>query len=111
MIDGETANPTIYTGSANMSKNSVENNDENLLEIKGNTALAELYLAEFFRLYDHYRARALWNYAQENKNNTAGKKKADGFQLKTNRDAWAKNAYKNGTLENIGRVNLAGPLK
>ena len=40
-----------------MSGNSVFNNDENLLEIKG-SRLACIYLAEFLRLYEHYRARA-----------------------------------------------------
>src|SRR6266542_4799872 len=33
--------------------------DENLLEIKGSPRLAQIYLAEFLRLYEHYRARAL----------------------------------------------------
>ena len=41
-----------------MSGNSVFNNDENLLEIKGSPRLARIYLAEFLRLYEHYRARA-----------------------------------------------------
>jgi hypothetical protein len=41
-----------------MSGNSVFGNDENLLEIKGSPRLARIYLAEFLRLYEHYRARA-----------------------------------------------------
>ena len=47
IIDAETPHPLIYTGSANMSKNSVNNNDENLLEILGSRRLAGMYLAEF----------------------------------------------------------------
>jgi PLD-like domain len=47
VIDAETESPIIYTGSANMSGNSVFNNDENLLEIKGSRRLARVYLAEF----------------------------------------------------------------
>jgi phosphatidylserine/phosphatidylglycerophosphate/cardiolipin synthase-like enzyme len=58
VIDAETDAPTIYTGSANMSDGSMHGNDENLLEIKGRKALAHAYLAEFMRLYEHYRARA-----------------------------------------------------
>ena len=61
VIDAETDNPTIYTGSANMSNNSNYNNDENLLEIKGGKELASIYLAEFLRLYEHYRARVQWD--------------------------------------------------
>src|SRR5262249_47475463 len=64
VIDGETDDPTIYSGSANLSNNSTHKNDENLLEIKGNPELARTYFAEFMRLYEHYRARALWNVAQ-----------------------------------------------
>jgi hypothetical protein len=56
--------------------------DENLLEIKGNPALAGAYFAEFMRLYNHYRARALWE---------AGGK-PERLVLKTTRDEWAKKA-------------------
>ena len=34
-----------------------------LLEIKQSPELAQTYFAEFIRLYEHYRARALWNIA------------------------------------------------
>lgn len=58
MVDAEGENPVVYTGSANMSKNSEHKNDENLLEIK-DRCVAAIYLAVFLRLYEHYRARAL----------------------------------------------------
>jgi phosphatidylserine/phosphatidylglycerophosphate/cardiolipin synthase-like enzyme len=59
IIDAETDQPVIFSGSANMSKNSLYKNDENLLEIRGSRRLAYIYFAEFFRLYEHYRARAV----------------------------------------------------
>lgn len=96
VIDGETNSPTIYTGSANISENSTHNNDENLLEIRGSPEIAEIYLAEFFRLYEHYRARAFYNeYA-------AGKRK---FELKRT-SAWAKKYYKTGSPEYKSRENM-----
>ncbi|CAB3762283.1 phospholipase D-like domain-containing protein [Paraburkholderia solisilvae] len=58
VIDAEGDNPIVYTGSANMSNNSEHFNDENLLEIRGKR-IAGIYLAEFLRLYEHYRARAI----------------------------------------------------
>jgi phosphatidylserine/phosphatidylglycerophosphate/cardiolipin synthase-like enzyme len=61
VIDGETTHPTIYTGSANMSANSVFYNDENLLEITGCPRMGQIYLAEFMRLFEHYRARLSFN--------------------------------------------------
>jgi phosphatidylserine/phosphatidylglycerophosphate/cardiolipin synthase-like enzyme len=106
VIDGETATPTIYTGSANMSRNSVENNDENLLEIKGNTKLAQIYVAEFFRLYEHYRARALWNRYHPSGKSAREARVDDGLRLKTKRDGWVRGAYQRGSLEYISRTNL-----
>jgi len=88
VIDADTDDPTIYTGSANLSNNSTHKNAENLLEIKGNPQLARTYLAEFMRLYGHYRARALWNLAHG--------RVADAFTLKRSRDAWVKGAYTPG---------------
>lgn len=59
VIDGETRHPVIFTGSANLSKNSSVHNDENILWIEGHTGLAQTYLAEFMRLFEHYRFRAV----------------------------------------------------
>lgn len=57
LVDGETKNPVLFVGSANISSNSAYKNDENLLEIRGAKALSQIYLAEFMRLYEHYRFR------------------------------------------------------
>jgi hypothetical protein len=39
-------------------------NDENLLEITESPRLAGIYLAEFLRLYEHYRARMAFDRRQ-----------------------------------------------
>jgi phosphatidylserine/phosphatidylglycerophosphate/cardiolipin synthase-like enzyme len=103
VIDGDTPNPTIYTGSPNFSTSSENGNDENELEIKGNARLAQVYVAEFMRLYNHYRARALWD-----KSHPAGKGKAkpaaqDSLVLKTTRDGWATDDYTPGTKAALAR--------
>ena len=77
MIDADTDTPTIYTGSANLSRNSTNYNDENLLEITGSPALAQVYFAEFMRLYEHYRARAILN--TNRSGNTSSKKTQVGW--------------------------------
>ena len=112
VIDAETDAPTIFTGSANLSKNSTNFNDENLLEITGSAELAQTYLAEFMRLYEHYRARAIWNMPQSAKTgaNRVGRQRQRAFTLKTKRDDWVKGAYEDGTPEAIARVNLSRPL-
>lgn len=103
VIDGDTAHPTIYTGSPNFSKSSENDNDENVLEIKNNEQLAHAYVAEFMRLYNHYRARAIWNERHE----TQGKKddsEADPLILKRSRDEWVSDAYKRGSKRYLART-------
>jgi phosphatidylserine/phosphatidylglycerophosphate/cardiolipin synthase-like enzyme len=99
VIDGETDSPVIYTGSANMSGNSVFKNDENLLEIIGSPRLAQIYLAEFFRLYEHYRARA--KYISWKRSG----RPAFEFALRANR-GWATKHYQPGTPEYKARVRM-----
>ncbi|KAK1747269.1 phospholipase D superfamily protein [Skeletonema marinoi] len=57
VIDALTDNPTIITGSANFSIASTEQNDENMLVIQGDTAVADVYFTEFMRLFDHFFSR------------------------------------------------------
>jgi hypothetical protein len=101
VVDAETANPIIYTGSANISGNSMWMNDENILEITDCPRLAQIYFAEFMRLYEHYRARAAWNRRQ------AGDKTT--FRLDSD-TGWAAQAFQPGTPEFKARVNMASPL-
>ncbi len=48
----------MVTGSANFSKASTISNDENMLVIRGDTDVADVYLTEFMRLFTHYEFRA-----------------------------------------------------
>jgi len=111
IIDAETDSPTIYTGSNNLSNNSTHRNDESLLEITGAPELAQTYFAEFMRLYEHYRARAIWNQNHPKGAGAGGGKKdsatGKGFTLATKRDGWVRGAYKKGTPEFIARTTLA----
>ena len=101
VIDAETESPIIYTGSANMSGNSVFGNDENLLEIKGSPRLARIYLAEFLRLYEHYRARARI-IAFRRQGRTASE---FGLALQKDR-SWADKYYTPGTPEFKARLRM-----
>jgi phosphatidylserine/phosphatidylglycerophosphate/cardiolipin synthase-like enzyme len=57
LLDPLGDDPIVITGSANFSKNSTINNDENMVIICGNKRVADMYLGEFMRLYDHFRFR------------------------------------------------------
>jgi phosphatidylserine/phosphatidylglycerophosphate/cardiolipin synthase-like enzyme len=57
MLDPLSDNPLIITGSANFSNNSSKNNDENQIFIAGETEVADIYLGEYMRMFDHYYFR------------------------------------------------------
>ena len=49
--------PVVAVGSANFSAASTVDNDENMLLIRGNPAVADIYLGEYMRLFSHYAFR------------------------------------------------------
>jgi len=57
LIDPLSDNPIVVTGSANFSNNSSRNNDENQLFIFGEPEVADVYIGEFMRMFDHYYFR------------------------------------------------------
>ena len=57
LVDPLSDDPTVVTGSANFSDASTSTNDENMLVIKGNRRVADIYLGEYMRLYSHYAFR------------------------------------------------------
>lgn len=66
LIDPLGNDPIVVTGSANFSNASTNSNDENMLVIKGDTTVADIYLGEFFRLWNHYAFR---EWASKNQGN------------------------------------------
>ncbi|MFA6083944.1 phospholipase D-like domain-containing protein [Mucilaginibacter sp.] len=60
-IDPLSDNPLVISGSANFSNASTINNDENMLLIKGDTVVADIYLGEFMRLWNHFYFRDIAN--------------------------------------------------
>jgi phosphatidylserine/phosphatidylglycerophosphate/cardiolipin synthase-like enzyme len=67
LIDPIGNDPIVVTGSANFSDASTTNNDENMLIIRGNKRVADIYLGEFMRLFSHYsfRESLTWRKADE----------------------------------------------
>jgi phosphatidylserine/phosphatidylglycerophosphate/cardiolipin synthase-like enzyme len=57
LADPLSDDPIVVTGSANFSKASTDTNDENMVVIRGNQRVADIYLGEFFRLHSHYAFR------------------------------------------------------
>lgn len=57
VIDPLSDDPVVITGSANFSDASLQSNDENMMVIRGNTRVADIYLTEFDRLIRHFYFR------------------------------------------------------
>jgi len=51
--------PILVAGSANFSEASTNDNDENMLIVRGNQRVADIYFTEFNRLFNHYYFRAV----------------------------------------------------
>jgi len=57
LVDPLSEAPIVISGSANFSNASTSTNDENMVVIRGNKKVADIYLGEFMRLYSHYAFR------------------------------------------------------
>jgi phosphatidylserine/phosphatidylglycerophosphate/cardiolipin synthase-like enzyme len=61
IVDPLSADPLVFSGSANFSTNSLTANDENMLLIRGDTRVADIYLTELDRIFRHFYARDVLN--------------------------------------------------
>lgn len=59
LIDPLEKVPVVVSGSANFSKSSITSNDENTLIIKGDLRVADIYLTEYSRMFEHFWPRYL----------------------------------------------------
>jgi hypothetical protein len=66
LVDPLGPDPIVITGSANFSEPSTNANNENMLIIRGDQRVADIYLGEYMRLYTHYAFREAVKIAKEN---------------------------------------------
>lgn len=57
LVDPLSNDPIVITGTANFSEPSQEKNDENMIAIRGDTRVADIYFGEFMRIFDHHYTR------------------------------------------------------
>lgn len=88
LIDPLSDDPLVVSGSANFSTASTTKNDENMLVVRGDTRVADIYLGEFLRLFNHHYFRFL---AQQ------GDQEVFGSFLKTD-DSWTRQYFEPGTV-------------
>lgn len=94
LMDPLGADPIVVTGSANFSKPSTNDNDENMLLIRGDRRVADIYFTEFNRLFNHYYFRSVMEAVKE----SGGSLSSDNsLFLKEEADEWLLN-YAPGKL-------------
>jgi phosphatidylserine/phosphatidylglycerophosphate/cardiolipin synthase-like enzyme len=57
LVDPLSDEPVVIMGSANFSEASTDTNHENMLIIRNDLRVADIYVGEFMRLYSHYAFR------------------------------------------------------
>jgi phosphatidylserine/phosphatidylglycerophosphate/cardiolipin synthase-like enzyme len=57
LVDPLSADPVVVSGSANFSAASTNQNDENMLVIRGSKRVADIYFGEYMRLFSHFAFR------------------------------------------------------
>lgn len=112
LIDALGDDPIVITGSANFSEPSVRENDENLLVIRGDTGVADVYVSEFMRLFTFFRLRMRTKTKKgqpaPNPGN-AGPRPSKKVHLAAS-DRWAAPHYKQGSTKEKERLLFSGRL-
>jgi len=97
LMDPLSKDPVVVTGSANFSAPSTNDNDENMLLIRGNRRVADIYFTEFNRIFYHYYFRSVQEATF--KRDEEEKRKSDQQTLFLDEtDGWTKK-YKPGSLK------------
>ncbi len=102
LVDPLGKNPIVITGSANFSGASTNANNENMLLIRNDKRVADIYLGEFMRLYSHYAFREAVKIAKEN-GNTEWK---PNFLIEN--PTWQADYFKPGSARFLRREYFAG---
>lgn len=101
--------PIVVTGSANFSDASTNDNDENMLVIRGNQRVADIYFTEFNRLFYHYYFRSVQERTRKMLSAAAKKKQDQKSLFLDETDGWLA-AYKPGSLKQK-RVDMFKRMK
>jgi len=94
IVDPLGKEPIVVSGSANFSKASTDTNDENMLVIKGDKRIADIYFGEYIRLFSHYSFREVVKWAKEKEENNQPQNWKP--QYLDNSDKWMKDYYQEG---------------
>ena len=104
LVDPLSDDPLVVTGSANFSRPSQRTNDENMLVIRGNTRVADIYFGEFMRVFDHHYARYMVRKLQEQ-----GQGDPDAGYLKETAEEWVRSHFDDRSYKSKRRRYFTEP--
>jgi phosphatidylserine/phosphatidylglycerophosphate/cardiolipin synthase-like enzyme len=97
LVDPLSDDPLVCTGSANFSGVSLTSNDENMLLIRGDRRVADIYLTEFDRVFRHFASRDAINEIAQHQGTPK-------FGLLDTTDKWFGPYFKSGDPKNHRRL-------
>lgn len=103
LVDPLGEDPIVVTGTANFSEPSQEKNDENMLVIRGDRRVADIYFGEFMRIFDHLYARYIVDLIRKR----GASDPSAGF-LKEERGEWLPAQFGTGYKSKRRKAFLAG---
>ena len=104
LVDPLSNDPIVITGSANFSEASTNRNEENMVIVRGDTRLADIFLGEFMRSFSHYAFReAVYIWTMSGK--TEEWRPND---LKTRAQDWLPPYFRKGSEEALKRTFFSG---
>jgi len=101
LIDPLSDDPLICSGSANFSSGSLLQNDENMLLVRGDTRVADIYMTEFDRIFRHFYFRDVANELAASKDGDPDPKLAIFLDEK---DTWHASYFKPNSFKNNRRL-------
>jgi phosphatidylserine/phosphatidylglycerophosphate/cardiolipin synthase-like enzyme len=106
LVDPLSDDPLVVTGSANFSRPSQRTNDENMLVIRGNTRVADIYFGEFMRVFDHHYARYVVRVLTD-----AGRSDPTAGYLKERASDWVPSHFDPASYKSKRRRYFVSPTK
>ncbi len=97
--------PVLVTGSANFSDNSTRANDENSIVIRGDSAVMDIYVTEFMRMFEHYWFRGHLDGATKGSQDKTQAQLLKGLKPDS---SWSDDYYTPGKPQMTERLAFAG---
>jgi phosphatidylserine/phosphatidylglycerophosphate/cardiolipin synthase-like enzyme len=105
LVDPLSDDPLVITGSANFSKPSTDSNHENMILVRGDTRVADIYLGEFMRQFSSYAFRDAAAAAVKGRADAAASWRPEDLSPD---DSWVADYFKEGTSRALRRVYFSG---